>query len=55
MDPVTTVCEYCNGTRYSDEALRYQYKGKNIVDVLNINLISVFYKNFFKNYIQIMY
>lgn len=38
MDPVTTVCEYCNGTRYSDEALRYNYKGKNIVDVLNMSV-----------------
>lgn len=38
MDPVTTVCEYCNGTRYSDEALRYNYKGKNIVNVLNMSV-----------------
>lgn len=38
MDPVTTVCEYCNGTRYSDEALKYNYKGKNIVDVLNMSV-----------------
>ena len=38
MEPVTTVCEYCNGTRYSDEALRYNYKGKNIVDVLNMSV-----------------
>ena len=22
MDPVTTVCEYCNGSRYSDEAVK---------------------------------
>ncbi len=34
MEPVTTVCEYCNGSRYSEEALEYQYKGKTIVDVL---------------------
>lgn len=38
MDPVTTVCEYCNGTRYSDEALKYNYKGKNIVDILNMSV-----------------
>lgn len=38
MEPVTTVCEYCNGTRYSDEALRYNYKGKNIVDILNMSV-----------------
>lgn len=38
MDPVTTVCEYCNGTRYSDEALQYRYKDKTIVDVLNMSV-----------------
>ena len=38
MDPVTTVCEYCNGTRYSDEALQYTYKGKTIVDVLAMSV-----------------
>ena len=38
MEPVTTVCEYCNGTRYSDEALQYTYKGKTIVDVLAMSV-----------------
>ncbi|MDD6037887.1 MAG: excinuclease ABC subunit UvrA [bacterium] len=38
MDPVTTVCEFCNGTRYSDEALSHNYKGKSIVDVLNMSV-----------------
>ena len=38
MDPVTTVCEYCNGTRYSDEALQYTYKWKTIVDVLAMSV-----------------
>lgn len=38
MDPVTTVCEYCNGTRYSDEALQYTYQGKTIVDVLAMSV-----------------
>lgn len=36
MDPVVTVCEQCEGSRYSDAALAYQYKGKNIVDILNL-------------------
>ncbi|EMF47595.1 excinuclease ABC subunit A [Planococcus halocryophilus Or1] len=27
-DPVTVTCEACRGTRYSDEALSYRYKGK---------------------------
>ena len=38
MEPVTTVCEHCNGTRYSDEALKYTVKGKTIVDVLNMSV-----------------
>lgn len=38
MEPVTTVCEHCNGTRYSNEALQYTVKGKTIVDVLNMSV-----------------
>lgn len=37
MDPVTTVCEACQGSRYSDEALSYTYRGKNIVEILNMS------------------
>ncbi|MGN1405065.1 MAG: ATP-binding cassette domain-containing protein, partial [Erysipelotrichaceae bacterium] len=47
MDPVTTVCEECNGTRYSKEALSYTYKGKNITDILNMSVqdASEFFKD----------
>ena len=38
MDPVTTVCEACEGKRYSKEALSYTYKGKNIEEVLDMNV-----------------
>lgn len=34
MDPVTTVCEACEGKRYSKEALSYHYHGKDMVDIL---------------------
>lgn len=37
-DPVTTTCEGCGGTRYSEEALSYQYGGKNIVDILRLTI-----------------
>jgi len=37
MDPVTTVCEECEGNRYSSQALSYCYNGKNIVDILNMS------------------
>ncbi len=38
MEPVTTECEACGGKRYSEEALNYRYKGKNIVEVLNMTV-----------------
>ena len=38
MEPITTTCEHCGGTRYSNEALGYQYKGKTIVDVLHMSV-----------------
>lgn len=34
MDPVTTVCEECNGNRYSNEVMQLTYQEKNIVDIL---------------------
>lgn len=42
MDPVTTVCETCGGQRYSDEALSYRYKGKNIVDILSLSAAEAY-------------
>ncbi len=42
MEPVTTVCEHCGGTRYSDESLRHLYKGKNIVDILSMSVEEAF-------------
>ena len=37
MDPVTTVCEACEGKRYSQEALSYRYHGKTIVEILEMS------------------
>ena len=37
MDPVTTVCETCEGKRFSKEALSYRYRGKNIVEILDMS------------------
>ncbi|MFE0100583.1 excinuclease ABC subunit UvrA [Streptomyces sp. NPDC059009] len=36
MDPVTTVCEHCAGTRYAPDVLAHTLHGKNIVDVLRL-------------------
>lgn len=46
MDPVTTVCEACNGSKYSNEALKYTYKGKNIVEILDMSAEDAY--EFFK-------
>lgn len=45
-DPVTVRCESCGGTRYSDEALSYRYKDKNIVEILNLTIDEAM--NYFK-------
>lgn len=41
-DPLTVRCEACDGTRYSDKARSYYYKGKNIVDILNLTIEEAF-------------
>jgi len=38
MDPVTTVCEECEGKRYSKKALDIKYFGKSIVDLLDMSV-----------------
>ena len=40
MEPVTTTCEYCQGNKYSTEALQYRYKGKTITEVLNMSVLQ---------------
>ncbi|MCS7476746.1 ATP-binding cassette domain-containing protein [Umezawaea endophytica] len=34
LDPVTTTCETCEGSRYRPEALAHELRGKTIADVL---------------------
>ena len=38
MDPVTTICEECEGKRYSKEAIKYSYRGKNIIEILDMSV-----------------
>ena len=38
MEDVVTVCEVCKGKRYNDEALKYTYNGKNVVEVLEMTV-----------------
>jgi excinuclease UvrABC ATPase subunit len=35
MDPVASVCETCEGKRFTDEVLQYHLRGKTISDVYN--------------------
>ena len=38
MDPVTTVCEACEGKRYNEEALSVSWQGKNIMEILDMSV-----------------
>jgi excinuclease UvrABC ATPase subunit len=38
LDPVTTVCEACGGSRFSDEALRHRLHGRTIAEVLALTV-----------------
>ncbi|MCD8124530.1 MAG: excinuclease ABC subunit UvrA, partial [Lachnospiraceae bacterium] len=38
MESIETVCEVCGGSRYSEEALRYTYRGKNIAQVMDMTV-----------------
>ncbi|WP_210366687.1 excinuclease ABC subunit UvrA [Bacillus sp. REN3] len=35
MDPITSVCEVCNGKRFTQKVLGYFYQGENISDILS--------------------
>lgn len=37
-DPVTMVCEACQGVRYSNEALSYRYQDRNIAEILKLTI-----------------
>lgn len=38
MDTVVTVCEECQGNRYTDKVLSFELRGKNIGDVLKMTV-----------------
>ena len=38
MESIETVCELCHGSRYAEEVLQYQYKGKNIAEVMDLSV-----------------
>ncbi len=38
MESVTDVCEVCNGKRFTQQMLKYSYHGKDISEILNLNV-----------------
>lgn len=52
LPDVRLECEVCNGTRYKREIRNLEYKGKSIVDVLNMSVSEA--KEFFTDYKQIV-
>ncbi|PCM39968.1 daunorubicin resistance protein DrrC [Mammaliicoccus sciuri] len=42
-EPITSICEECNGKRYSKEALGYKFKDKNIDEILNLTIQDAVY------------
>ena len=47
LPDVYVPCDQCHGTRYNEETLQVQYKGKTISDVLNMTVEEGL--EFFKN------
>lgn len=47
LPDVYVPCEVCKGERYNRETLQVKYKGKNISDVLNMNVEEAY--TFFEN------
>jgi len=40
MDPIVTVCEVCDGKRFTQKTLDYTLRGKNIDDILHLSVES---------------
>jgi excinuclease UvrABC ATPase subunit len=38
MDPIVSICEACAGRRFTDEALAFAVRGRNISDVLSLTM-----------------
>ena len=51
MADVTLTCEDCNGNRFKDDVLEVTYRGKNIIEVLNLTVDEAW--DFFKGEISI--
>ena len=57
MDPIVTECEACGGVRYNEEALARTYKGKNIVELLDLTAsqaLEVFEDSKIRKHLKVM-
>ena len=47
MDPLSLICEECQGKKFQKDVLKIKFKGKNIFEVLNLTVeeASVFFKS----------
>ncbi len=52
LPDIYVTCEECNGKRYNRETLAVKYKGKNISEILDMDVAEA--KEFFKNFPAIM-
>jgi excinuclease UvrABC ATPase subunit len=50
MDEVACVCEKCGGKRYAEQVLQYHFHGKNISDILAMNIDEAI--SFFRNFAE---
>ncbi len=47
MSDVTMVCESCQGTRFKPEILEVRFQGKNVDDILSMNVLEA--QDFFRS------
>lgn len=47
LPDIYVTCDECHGTRFKDETLEVQYKGKNVAEILKLTVDEAF--EFFKN------
>src|SRR4030042_4256597 len=47
LPDIYVTCDQCHGTRFKDETLEVEYKGKNIAEILNLSVDEAL--DFFRN------
>jgi len=57
LDNIKVICNSCNGKRFHDDVLRIKYRGKNIFDILELEISKAceFFKDEKKNICKVRY